>query len=86
MVDEGVAKIQLGRAPGDRPAKDPVCNMLVSRAHPPGGSIDHGGTTWFFCNPRCREKFEANPERFLDGPPPPLLNSAPITSAIAVPG
>jgi MoxR-like ATPase/YHS domain-containing protein len=25
---------------------------------------EHGGRTWYFCNPRCREKFLATPERW----------------------
>jgi Cu+-exporting ATPase len=27
--------------------------------------VEHGGRTFYFCNPRCREKFLAAPDRFL---------------------
>ena len=42
---------------------DPVCGMKVK----PGGahSAEHGGTTYWFCRAGCREKFEADPEKYL---------------------
>ncbi len=46
-------------------AIDPICKMKVDRRAPKGGSHDFLGTTYFFCNPRCREKFSADPERYL---------------------
>ena len=54
-------------------AVDPVCHMKVDPRAPKGGSHAHGGTTYFFCNPRCREKFIADPEGYLspeERPPP----------------
>jgi Cu+-exporting ATPase len=27
--------------------------------------LDYKGTTYYFCNPRCRDRFQANPESFL---------------------
>ena len=71
MSEEGFSKARLGRAASDRPGRDPVCGMFVDRAHPPGGSFERAGETWFFCNPTCREKFIANPERFLEASPEP---------------
>jgi P-type Cu+ transporter len=44
--------------------KDPVCGMSVD----PATSklrFTHGSETYFFCNPRCREKFAADPESYL---------------------
>jgi Cu+-exporting ATPase len=32
---------------------------------PKGGFHAHAGQTYYFCNPRCREKFRAEPERYL---------------------
>jgi Cu+-exporting ATPase len=29
------------------------------------------GQTWYFCNPRCREKFLAAPERYRSSAPLP---------------
>ncbi|MDT8070884.1 MAG: heavy metal translocating P-type ATPase [Terriglobia bacterium] len=46
--------------------KDPVCGMMVDPAAARGGSFEHRGTTYYFCNPRCNEKFQAEPEKFLD--------------------
>jgi xanthine dehydrogenase accessory factor len=46
-------------------AIDPVCHMTVAIA-----TARHVGTwdsrTWYFCNPRCKDKFLADPARFLE--------------------
>lgn len=44
-------------------ALDPICGMtvVVARAR---HTAEHGGRTWYFCNPRCRERFLAAPERW----------------------
>jgi P-type Cu+ transporter len=39
---------------------DPVCGMTVDPARA-AGSSEHHGKTYFFCNPRCKMKFDANP-------------------------
>jgi xanthine dehydrogenase accessory factor len=48
-------------------AIDPVCHMTVTVA-----SARHTGTwdgrTWYFCNPRCKDKFLADPPRYLAPP------------------
>ncbi|HJR04472.1 MAG TPA: YHS domain-containing protein, partial [Methylomirabilota bacterium] len=49
---------------------DPVCGMDVTPGAAAGGSAEHGGATYWFCNPSCRERFIADPARFL-GPPAP---------------
>ncbi len=46
-------------------AKDPVCGMSVDPATAKH-SAEHAGQTWYFCNPRCRERFLAEPARYLD--------------------
>ena len=48
-------------------ATDPVCGMQVDRRAPKGGSAMHAGQTYYFCNPRCREKFTAEPAKYLHG-------------------
>jgi Cu+-exporting ATPase len=48
---------------------DPVCGMQVDPATARGGSHVHEGTTYHFCNPRCREKFVAEPARYLGKAP-----------------
>jgi len=56
-------------------ARDPVCGMTVDPARA-AATAEHGGRTWFFCNPRCAERFRAEPERFA-GPPAPPPSAAP---------
>lgn len=43
--------------------KDPVCGMGVSRQSP--HRYLHEGKTYYFCCPRCLEKFQAEPGRYL---------------------
>lgn len=52
--------------PGEVPltAVDPVCGMTVEVASARHRAT-HEGHEYFFCNPRCREKFLADPVRFL---------------------
>jgi Cu+-exporting ATPase len=47
--------------------KDPVCGMTVDPRQA-AGSFDYHGRTFFFCSLGCREKFKADPERFLNDP------------------
>jgi Cu+-exporting ATPase len=44
---------------------DPVCGMKVNPATARGGSFEHAGHTYHFCNPKCRERFAADPEKYL---------------------
>jgi Cu+-exporting ATPase len=50
-------------------AKDPVCGMNVSREQPRGGSFEYQGETYYFCNPKCRERFSADPSKYLHAAP-----------------
>lgn len=43
---------------------DPVCGMQVDPATTPHHAT-HGGAEHHFCSARCREKFVADPERYL---------------------
>ncbi len=55
------------------PAVDPVCGMAVDPARA-AGTHRHGGRDYWFCSASCRERFAADPGRFLapqDAPPPP---------------
>lgn len=56
---------------GASTAKDPVCGMTVQPGTAKGGSAEHGGQTYYFCNPRCREKFVADPGKYTAPTPPP---------------
>src|SRR3954462_6250817 len=43
---------------------DPVCHMNVLPATA-AGKYDYQGKTYYFCNPRCLERFRANPSQFV---------------------
>ena len=64
---------------GDAPAmvKDVVCGMNVVPGTARGGSATHDGHEYWFCNPKCREKFIADPAKYTAPPPPP---PEPVTS------
>ncbi|HEV2348362.1 MAG TPA: heavy metal translocating P-type ATPase [Terriglobia bacterium] len=58
-----------------RTVKDPVCGMNVDPARA-AATHEYEGKKYFFCNPRCQEKFRATPGKYLAGPPPaPGLHS-----------
>jgi Cu+-exporting ATPase len=58
--------------------RDPVCGMTVK---PPGTHhFVHAGTDYYFCCPRCLERFSADPESFLN-PPEQLPSSAAVPAA-----
>ncbi|MEB2286323.1 MAG: heavy metal translocating P-type ATPase [Myxococcales bacterium] len=51
-------------------AHDVVCGMSVDPETTPHRT-EHSGATYYFCNPRCRDKFIADPDRYLAPPPAP---------------
>ncbi len=52
---------------------DPVCGMKVdpARAREKGNHTHHDGQEFFFCNPKCRDKFVADPAKYLNPPEAP---------------
>ena len=52
------------KAAAHEAARDPVCGMTVD---PNAGkpSAEHAGQIYHFCSQRCRDKFEADPEKYL---------------------
>lgn len=50
--------------PGPNTVLDPVCGMYVDPAKA-RGSAEYKGTTYYFCSPRCEERFKAEPEKYL---------------------
>ncbi|MGD0762994.1 MAG: heavy metal translocating P-type ATPase [Roseiarcus sp.] len=55
--------------------KDPVCGMSVNLASAKF-KAEFSGATYFFCSPSCRDKFVADPRRYVAenaSPPPPSL-------------
>ncbi|MBE4747325.1 heavy metal translocating P-type ATPase [Corallococcus sp. ZKHCc1 1396] len=57
------------------PAIDPVCGMEVDPRAPRGGQWEHAGHTWSFCGEKCRQRFQADPEHFLQPRSPPPASS-----------
>ena len=49
----------------DTKATDPVCGMTVDPERC-AGTVEHDGRTFYFCSAGCREKFEAEPGRYLE--------------------
>src|SRR5262249_16884085 len=47
-------------------AIDPVCGMSVD-PHTATASAVHEGQTYYFCCTHCRERFQADPSRYLGG-------------------
>ena len=47
---------------------DPVCGMSVNVATAEHVA-HHSGHDVYFCSARCKEKFEADPEKYAEGPP-----------------
>lgn len=45
-------------------ATDPVCGMSVDPANA-RASLEHAGKTYYFCSSGCRDKFAADPDRWL---------------------
>src|SRR5579863_1457360 len=71
--------------------KDPVCGMLVDPTRP-GASHTHGGVTYYFCrNPRCLERYKADPAKYLtpatqtSGPPTSASHAAPSPTSAKTP-
>ncbi len=67
--------VQLGRGksgePLSEPHVDPVCKMFVM-PETAAADYEYAGTTYYFCNVGCKQKFEADPSRYLN--PQPVEN------------
>ncbi len=64
--------VTLGRKKADEPEfethVDPVCKMLVT-PQSAAASYEFDGTTYYFCMPGCRDRFAADPLKYLSEPP-----------------
>jgi P-type Cu+ transporter len=57
--------VQLGGPPPPRrTVKDPVCGMNVDPGTAPA-KYNYKNSIYCFCSPRCRERFQADPEKYL---------------------
>src|SRR3954452_2871209 len=48
----------------DQRVLDPVCGMMIDPAKA-AGKFDYQGQTYYFCNPRCLQRFQAQPDVYL---------------------
>ena len=62
---QGHAHDHAGPSDTAHKVKDPVCGMTVD-PHTTAHKTEHGGRPYYFCSAGCREKFLADPERYLD--------------------
>ncbi|MBI2714775.1 MAG: heavy metal translocating P-type ATPase [Rhizobiales bacterium] len=63
-------------APSDGGVIDPVCGMSVD-PHTAKHRADYRGHTYYFCNPGCRTKFVADPQKYLgEREPEPVVEGA----------
>lgn len=51
--------------PDSTKVKDPVCGMMIDPVTAKGGHSYHDHKEYYFCNPKCKVKFDANPEQYL---------------------
>ena len=59
---------------------DPICGMTVE-PRSAAGSFEYHGTTYYFCSKGCLQKFQQDPERFLQTPTPQLIQPVRIERA-----
>ena len=55
---------------GTKKVRDPVCGMMIDPDRA-AGKFDYQGQTYYFCNPSCLKKFQANPDVYISTPPTP---------------
>src|SRR6185295_18467164 len=56
--------------------RDPVCGMMIDPAKA-AAKFDYQGQTYYFCNPGCLKKFQAQPDVYL--------STAPVASGMQLP-
>ncbi len=63
---------------------DPVCGMKVNEEDA-AAEVQHGGKTYYFCNVSCKNKFEDNPEQYLESDENRQEESCPVPAQDAEP-
>jgi Cu+-exporting ATPase len=63
--------------------KDPVCGMEIDPTEAAATS-DYEGTTYYFCAIACKERFDADPAKFL-GAAEEAPTEAPVAPAAPAP-
>ncbi len=46
-------------------AQDPICKMNVDESKAAAASV-HEGKTYYFCSTGCKERFEKEPEKYVE--------------------
>ncbi|MCH7811632.1 MAG: YHS domain-containing protein [Chloroflexi bacterium] len=62
--------------------KDVVCGMEID-PETAAGKSEHEGTTYHFCAEGCKQEFDTNPQKFLDGgeaEPAPAAEAVPAAA------
>lgn len=54
---------------------DPVCGMTIDPKTAKGGKSTFGGKDYFFCSPKCKTKFDADPKSYLQKKEAPKADS-----------
>ncbi len=57
-------------------ARDPVCGMSVDPLSA-AAKYEHAGTMYYFCHPRCEERFRVDPDGYLSGKYEQSMDEAP---------
>lgn len=55
---------------------DPVCGMKIDPATAKGGKSSFEGHDYYFCNPKCKSKFDADPHAYIHKSSAPKITSA----------
>lgn len=50
--------------------RDPVCGMMIDPTTAKGGSSLYKDHSYYFCSTKCKTKFDAEPEKYLQAIPP----------------
>lgn len=56
--------------------KDPVCGMMIDPTSAKGGKSYFKNQDYYFCNPKCKSKFDANPDQYLNPKTIPVLKES----------
>ncbi len=64
MHQESDGSLPLAAGPSEETEIDPVCGMKVS-PNSAAGKHEHGGQVYYFCNPNCKTRFQADPDLYL---------------------
>ncbi|MGE3153852.1 MAG: heavy metal translocating P-type ATPase [Nitrospiraceae bacterium] len=79
LSKKGLVMVEPPSAPAGPTAKDPVCGMTVVQASA-AATLLHEGTTYYFCCTGCRDRFQADPDRYLH--PERAKPAAPATGTV----